>query len=153
MDIINWLGENNKIGIDIWEQKYRYNNESFDNWLDRISNGNEEIRKLILEKKFLFGGRILSNRGLHKIGKKITYSNCFNLGEPDDTIESIFDINGKMARTYASGGGCGINLSKLRPRGATVNNNARTSTGVIPFMDMYSKTTETIGQENRRKLA
>ena len=25
-----WLGEENQIGIDIWEKKYRYNNESFD---------------------------------------------------------------------------------------------------------------------------
>lgn len=150
MDIREWLGENNKIGIDIWEQKYCYNKETFDEWLERISNGNKEVKELILQKKFLFGGRILSNRGLNKLGKKITLSNCFNLGEPDDTLESIFDMARGMAKTYSAGGGCGINLGKLRPNGAIVHNNANTSTGVVPFMEMYSKVTETIGQSNRR---
>ena len=40
-------------GIDIWEKKYRYKNEDFDGWLDRVSGGNQNIRKLIEEKKFL----------------------------------------------------------------------------------------------------
>lgn len=150
MNIQDWLGADNKIGIDIWEQKYRYDNESFDEWLDRVSNKNEQLRRKIVEKKFLFGGRILSNRGLQNKGYKITYSNCFNLGEPEDTLESIFEVASNMARTYSAGGGCGINLGKLRPRGSKVHNNAKFSTGVVPFMGMYSKVTETIGQDSRR---
>ena len=71
-----WLGEKNQIGIDIWEKKYRYNNESFDEWVDRVSGGDEDIKELILSKKFLFAGRILSNRGTQKDGRKVTYSNC-----------------------------------------------------------------------------
>mgnify|MGYP001187779708 CR=1 FL=1 len=153
LDVKQWLGESNKLGLDIWHQKYQYEGETFDAWLDRITNGDADLRQLIIEKKFLFGGRILSNRGLQNLGKRITYSNCFNLGEPEDTIESIFQIGQKMARTYSAGGGCGVNLGKLRPRGSTVHNNAKYSTGVVPFMDMYSKITETIGQENRRKSA
>ena len=62
MTVQEWLGEDNKLGIDIWEKKYRQNNESFNEWLDRISGGNDKIRELIVQKKFLFGGRILSNR-------------------------------------------------------------------------------------------
>jgi ribonucleoside-diphosphate reductase alpha chain len=150
LDVKEWLGENNKLGLDIWNKKYKYQDETFDTWLDRVSNGNMAVRKLILEKKFLFGGRILSNRGLQEKGKKVTYSNCFNLGEPEDTIEGIFDIATKMARTYSMGGGCGVNLGKLRPNKSAVNNNAKTSTGVVPFMDLYSKVTETIGQSGRR---
>ena len=65
MNVKEWLGEDNQIGIDIWEQKYRYDNETFDEWLDRVSGQDENLKKLIIEKKFLFGGRILSNRGLH----------------------------------------------------------------------------------------
>ena len=26
-------------------------------WLDRISNGDEELKQLIIDKKFLFGGK------------------------------------------------------------------------------------------------
>ena len=37
MDIKQWLGEENKLGQDIWEKKYRFNNETFDEWLDRIA--------------------------------------------------------------------------------------------------------------------
>jgi len=77
MHVSEWLGENNKLGIDIWNRKYRYNDEDFETWLDRVSGGNEEIKRLIKEKKFLFGGRILANRGLQKYGRKITLSNCF----------------------------------------------------------------------------
>jgi ribonucleoside-diphosphate reductase alpha chain len=55
-----------------------------------------------------------------------------------------------MARTYAVGGGVGISLGNISPRGAEVNNNARTTTGAVSFMPLYSLTTETIGQEGRR---
>ena len=57
MDIKTWLGEENKLGQDIWERKYQYNGESFDEWLDRISNSNEKLKQLIIDKKFLFGGK------------------------------------------------------------------------------------------------
>lgn len=77
MTIEQWLGSDNKLGIDIWHKKYQHNNESFEEWLDRVSNGNEEVKELIKEKKFLFGGRTLSNRGLDTGG---SYSNCFIAG-------------------------------------------------------------------------
>ena len=80
MTVEEWLGETNQLGIDIWYRKYRYGNETFDEWLDRVSGGNAAIRQLIIEKKFLFGGRILSNRGLSKYGIKTTLSNCFPRG-------------------------------------------------------------------------
>jgi ribonucleoside-diphosphate reductase alpha chain len=59
-----WLGENNKIGIDIWRNKYRFDSETFDQWVERISAHNEEVADLVRKQKFLFGGRILANRGL-----------------------------------------------------------------------------------------
>lgn len=150
MNVKEWLGENNQLGIDIWEKKYRHGNESFDEWLDRVSGGNQAIRKLIAEKKFLFGGRILSNRGLHKEGIKVTYSNCYVIAPPEDNIESIFECATKLARTYSYGGGCGIDISKLAPRGAKVNNTAKETSGSVSFMDLYSLVTGLIGQNGRR---
>ena len=150
MTVQEWLGEDNKLGIDIWEKKYRYNNESFDEWLDRVSGGNNDVKQLIIEKKFLFGGRILSNRGLEKDGQKATLSNCYVMSPPEDSIESIFDCAKKLARTYSYGGGCGIDISKLAPRGAKVNNTAKETSGSVSFMDLYSLVTELIGQNGRR---
>ena len=145
-----WLGEENQIGIDIWEKKYRYNNESFDEWVDRVSGGDEDIKELILSKKFLFAGRILSNRGTQMDGRKVTYSNCYVIPPPEDSLESIFDCAKSLARTFSYGGGCGIDISKLSPKGAHINNAAKETSGAISFMDLYSLTTELIGQNGRR---
>lgn len=150
MDVREWLGEDNQIGIDIWEKKYRYNNESFDEWLDRVSGCNEEYKQLIIEKKFLPAGRILSNRGLYKNGVKVTYSNCYVQSPPDDNIESIFDCAKGLARTFSYGGGVGIDISKLAPRGAKVNNTAKETSGAVSFMELYSMITGLIGQNGRR---
>lgn len=308
MTVEEWLGSDNKLGIDIWNKKYKYGDETFDEWLDRISGGDKELKEIIKEKKFLFGGRILSNRGLDKYGVKTTYSNCFprgtlvytkegykpieriekgefvlthknrfrqvnatmsrvydgelsiidgynfdrivctsnhkfltangwreakditeedymkcelinsffdddghfkfgfdttkfkydngdyylrvknkftlntsSLGQsievfnisveednsyvvndivahncyvitpPEDNIESIFDCAKKLARTYSYGGGCGVDLSGLAPRGSKVNNTAKETSGAVSFTDLYSLVTGLIGQNGRRK--
>ena len=145
-----WLGSENQLGMDIWTRKYCNEGEDFEAWVQRISGGNEEIGKYIKEKKFLFGGRILSNRGLNKQGRKVTYSNCYVIAPPEDNIESIFDCAKKLARTYSYGGGCGIDISKLSPRGAKINNAAKETSGAVSFMELYSLVTGLIGQNGRR---
>lgn len=150
MDIRDWLGHDNQLGIDIVDNKYLYNNETFNELLDRISNNDEAVRKEIEAKRFLFGGRIIANRGLYKYGVKTTYSNCYVLPPPEDNIESIYDTAGKLARTFSYGGGVGIDISKLAPRGAKVNNTAKETSGAVSFMDLFSLTTGLIGQNGRR---
>lgn len=150
MDEKEWLGEKNQLGIDIWQNKYRYEGEDFPQWLDRISGGNPEICRMIQEKKFLFGGRILSNRGLQNKGKKISFSNCYVVTPPKDNIESIFECATKLARTYSYGGGCGIDISGLSPRGAAISNAAKETSGAVSFMELYSLVTSLIGQNGRR---
>lgn len=150
MTVQEWLGTENQLGQDIWERKYRYEKETFDEWINRVSGGNSEIANLIKEKKFLFGGRILANRGLENKGRKISLSNCYVIEPPEDNIESIFDCAKKLARTYSYGGGCGVDISKLSPRGAKVNNAAKETTGSVSFMDLYSMVTGLIGQAGRR---
>ena len=148
MNVEDWLGKDNALGIEIWNKKYRNGDESFDAWLDRVSGGKDEVKQLILQKKFLFGGRILANRGVKD--RKYTLSNCYCLSPPEDSIESIFETAGKLARTFSYGGGVGIDLSKLAPRGAKVNNSAGESTGAVSFTDLYSMVTGLIGQQGRR---
>src|SRR5699024_10403595 len=131
---------------DIYEKKYRYDSESFDDFLERVSGGNGPIKKGIKDKKFMPAGRILAGRGLNKSGRKITLSNCYVVPKVEDNIESIFDTAKYLARTYSYGGGVGVSISKLRPKGARVNNAANTTTGAVSFMDLYSLVTGLIGQ-------
>lgn len=145
-----WLSNNPDFGVSIWNKKYRYKDESFEDFLHRISGNNKNIEKYIREKKFLFGGRILANRGLEKLGKKVTLSNCYVITPPEDSIESIYECASKLARTYSYGGGCGIDITKLAPKGAKVNNTAESTSGSVSFMDLYSLTTHLIGQNGRR---
>ena len=151
MNIKEWLG-NNQLGIDIWGKKYRRNNETLDEWFDRVSGGDEKLRKLIVDKKFLFGGRILSYRGLEE-DEKVTYSNCYVITPPKDNIESIYKTAAKLARTYSYGGGCGVDISNLAPAGAKVRNQAKETSGAVSFMSTFNEVTNTIGQNGRRKLA
>lgn len=150
MNVQDWLGNDNEIGISIWEKKYKNGDETFDHWLDRVSGGNHLVRELIKSKKFLFGGRILANRGLAINGRKLSYSNCYCCQAPEDNLESIFDCAKKLARTYSYGGGIGIDLSKLAPYGAKVRNAAKESSGAVSFMDLYSLVTGLISQNGRR---
>lgn len=137
--------------MSTFTDKYLSDDEDYEKWIKRVSNGNNKIEKLIREKKFIFGGRILANRQLPQTkGYKLTYSNCYVVEPPEDNIESIFDAAKKLARIFSYGGGAGINLKNLRPDGSKVNNAARSTTGAVSFMELYNLTTEVIAQRGRR---
>lgn len=150
MTVQEWLGESNQLGIDIWEKKYRYNNETFDEWLDRVSDGDNELRRIIREKKFLFGGRTLSNRGTEKRG---SFSNCYSRGFVEDNLDDIMQANTDIATTFKAQGGQGVSLSKLRPKGCGINHGQFKSDGIVPFMEIFNTTTESISQGGSRKGA
>lgn len=46
--MIGW--KMNEMQNAIWNNKYRNNNETFDEWLNRVSNGDKEVKQLIQEK-------------------------------------------------------------------------------------------------------
>ena len=157
MNINEWLKTD--LQKDIWTKKYQFEGETLDEFFDRVAGGNADIRKLMVEKKFLPGGRILASRGINEVIKKkfpdrtpqkISYSNCYVITPPDDSIEGIFDCAYKLARTYSYGGGCGIDISRLAPAGAKINNAAKETSGAVSFMDLYSSITGLISQRGRR---
>ena len=76
-------------------------------------------------------------------------SNCF-VFEVEDSIESIFDTAKEMARTYSYRGGCGLDLSPLRPVGGVVKNAAKFTSGAASWMGFYSDVTRMIGINGRR---
>lgn len=146
MELQDW--KLSELGEDIWKKKYQRNGESFEDWLDRVSGGDKQVAQLIVDKKFLFGGRILSNRGITDRG--VTYSNCYVIEPPHDSIEGIYEAAMKLARTFSYGGGCGVDISTLRPKGAEVHNAALTTSGAVSFMDVLEQTARVIGQNGRR---
>ena len=150
MTVQEWLGTDNKLGIDIWERKYRFNEESFDDFLHRLSNGNPVLKRLIRERKFLFGGRTTANRNTCK---KASMMNCYSRGFIKDSLDDILQANYDIGMTFKAQGGQGLSLSKLRPKGCGVSNGMYESDGIIPFMEMYNRTTESVSQGGSRKGA
>ena len=142
-----WLNEN-QLSYDIWNNKYRFNNESFDEWLRRVSGNNPEIMRLIREKKFLFGGRTLANRGT----RKGSFSNCYSHGYIEDSLDGIMDAAKNIAMTFKAQGGQGISLSKIRPKGSLIAGKFK-SDGIVPFMEIFNTVTESVSQGGSRKGA
>ena len=149
MELKDWLGENNQIGQDIWHKKYQYDNETFDQWLDRVSGGNKDVRKLIKEKRFLFGGRVLANRGIEESGN---FYNCFSAGYIEDDFSKIMDTLKEVAVTFKIQGGQGISMTKLRPKGTPVGTEYE-SDGIINFMNMFNSVTNNTSQGGARRGA
>jgi ribonucleoside-diphosphate reductase alpha chain len=144
----NWLNKN-QLSYDIWNNKYRHGDENLEEWFERVSGGNKKIAKLIRQKKFLFGGRTLANRGIEAAG---SYSNCYSIGYVPDSLDGIMDVASKIAMTFKAQGGQGLSLSKIRPKGSLIRGQFK-SDGIVPFMHIFNTVTESISQGGSRKGA
>lgn len=94
--------------------------------------------------KFLPGGRILSGAGT---GFDVTYFNCFVIPNPPDSRQGIMENLTQMIEIMAHGGGVGLNLSALRPRGARVKKVNGFSSGPMNWAELYSLATKDIVQQ------
>lgn len=112
-----------------------------------VSRWHREFLWLLEDFRFVPGGRILHGAGNPR---KVSLTNCYYSSIEDDSLEAIFEWCKKAARTYSYGGGNGVDIGPLRPRGTAVHNAARTSSGAVSFMELFSTTTGTIGQHGRR---
>ena len=98
--------------------------------------------------KFVPGGRIMHGAGREDI--TTTLNNCYVVGIKDDSIKSIYDCVIQEAMTYKYGGGCGHDLSVLRPGGDEIQGTGGNSCGPVGFMNLFSENTNTIAQHGRR---
>ena len=146
-----WLGcsPGYDLQYQIWDGKYRFGNEDLSQWFQRVSGGNMKIADLIQQRKFIFGGRTLANRGIQNSG---SFSNCYSIGYVGDTLPEILKANTDIALTFCAHGGQGLSLSKIRPMGSLIKGKYTTD-GIVPFMRMFNTTTETISQGGSRKGA
>jgi ribonucleoside-diphosphate reductase alpha chain len=90
---------------------------------------------------------------MHGAGREditTTLNNCYVVGIKDDSIKSIYDCVIQEAMTYKYGGGCGHDLSVLRPGGDEILGTGGNSCGPVGFMNLFSENTNTIAQHGRR---
>jgi ribonucleoside-diphosphate reductase alpha chain len=107
----------------------------------------ERFFDLIYSGTFLPNSPVLMNFGqLGAMG-----SACFVL-PIDDDMESIFDTLKHTALIHRDGGGTGFNFSRLRPVGARVKTNGKSS-GVVSFMGVYNAAGMVIEQGGKRRGA
>lgn len=92
-------------------------------------------------------GSIMSQLGSDSIG---SLSNCFVIGQPEDSYGGIFLKDQEQVQLMKRRGGVGIDISKLRPSGVTTTNAAKSSTGAVSFMHRYSNSTREVAQNGRR---
>ena len=144
----------NEISMGIMTRKYLHEGEKPEEFIPRLASiFSDEIKDdaytLLDNAWFLPGGRTLFGAG-YKGKRKLSTSNCYILNTPSDNIESIFDTARDMARIFSYGGGCGLAIDNLRPKGSKVNNSALESTGAVSFLNVYDTVGSVIGQNGRR---
>jgi len=94
--------------------------------------------------QFVPGGRILAGAGS---GHQVTYYNCFVIPSPEDSRQGILDNLKVMTEIMARGGGVGINLSTLRPRGSYIKTVNGTASGPCSWAQLYSVATGDVIQQ------
>lgn len=144
-----WLGTDNPLGEKIFNSKYKQKNETLDDFFDRVSGGDHELRQLIFERKILLGGRTFANRGIEN---GASFFNCYSEGFIADDYREIMQTAVDIGLTFKGQGGQGISLSKLRPKGTPIGD-TYTSDGIIPFMKIYNEVTAGTSQGGARKGA
>lgn len=108
----------------------------------------EAIYNLFKDFKYIIPqGSIMSQLGAPQIG---SLSNCFVIGQPEDSYGGIFQKDEEMVQLMKRRGGVGIDISTLRPAETAVSNAAKTTTGAVSFMHRFSNSTREVAQNGRR---
>ena len=90
--------------------------------------------------------------GIGNTFQVVSLSNCFVIGNPgeSDSYGGIMKLDQELVQLEKRRGGVGTDLSFVRPSGSPVKNSAITSTGVVPFMERFSRSTKEVAQDGRR---
>lgn len=114
---------------------------------------NEENRIIVAKrfynalslKKISLATPILANLRI----PKGNLSSCF-ITAMDDNIESIFYNIDTIAKISKSGGGVGLNISRIRAKDSMVNGYYNASGGVVPWVKIVNDTAVAVNQQGRR---
>ena len=114
------------------------------------------LKKPDLENKFFkiiwkgwlgLASPVISNMGTER-GMPIS---CFGVDTPD-SIRGIGLTNAELMKLTSQGGGVGISVSRIRPRGTQISGNGK-SEGVVPWCKIYDSAIIATNQGNVRRGA
>ena len=141
----------------IMSESTKWKSENID---DLSRRGQEVYRKIKYNRRTQFltdcidfdkiipGGSAIY--GIGNIESNSSISNCFVIDSPHDSLEGInYRIN-EMSILEKARGGVGLNISSIRPKGSRVNNQSKTSTGIVTFMNDFSQNNNIVAQDGRR---
>ena len=160
-DAETYYGDND-LAIDVLRSKYLAPGETgpLQMW-DRIARAMASVEEdaetwydrffsLLIDFKFIPGGRVMHGAGRDEAQRKPTLSNCYVIPIREDSLEGIYSCLRESAMVYRTGGGVGTDLSILRPKGAPVNATVDASPGCTAFMNLLSESTNAVSQAGRR---
>jgi ribonucleoside-diphosphate reductase alpha chain len=110
----------------------------------------------ILDAMLCFNKLVPQGSPMAGIGNNMqltSISNCLVVGNDEENSDSyggICKIDQEIAQLQKRRAGVGTTLSYLRPAGTPVKNSALVSSGIIPYAQKYSNTTEEICQDGRK---
>lgn len=101
-------------------------------------------------KHSILGGSAMQGIGADNYS---SLSNCFVTGRPHDSYGGIISKGHDNIQLMKRRGGVGVDLSSIRPATASVNNQAKYSSGPVLFAQRYSNDTREVAQDGRRGAA
>jgi len=115
---------------------------------EAIQEVEETFYRVMTERWFMPNSPTLMNAG-RRLGM---LSACFVL-PLEDSIPDIMETARQIALVQRAGGGTGVDLSQLRPKGSIVKSSGGTTDGPLSFLRMLSSVTDAIQQGAFRRGA
>ena len=153
-DFPNWMDE---ISLATISKGYLLPGETVRTAYKRVARASAlRLKKPDLEAKFFkyiwngwigLASPVISNMGTDR-GLPIS---CFGIDTPD-SVRGIGLTNAELMKLTASGGGVGISVSRIRPRGEEISGNGK-SEGVVPWCKIYDSAIIATNQGNVRRGA
>jgi ribonucleoside-diphosphate reductase alpha chain len=113
------------------------------------SDDRKQLAQYIKDFKFLPGGRYL-----YYAGRSFkAYNNCFLLRAEEDTREEWSNVTWRAMSCLMTGGGIGIDYSRLRPSGKALSRTGGTASGPIPLMFAINEIGRNVMQGGSRRSA
>jgi len=107
------------------------------------------LQEYIKNMQFIPGGRYL-----YYAGRPNSYfNNCFLLRAEEDTREEWANIAWRSTSCLMTGGGIGVDYSRLRPSGRALSRTGGISSGPIPLMSAVNEIGRSVMQGGSRRSA
>ena len=112
----------------------------------------DDLAKALLNREIIPASPLLMSFG-NPYTRRPGYFSCYPLGWVGDSMDEIEEFRRKMRIIYMAGGGVGIDVSKLRPKGSPVDSGQGIGSGPVGFLPDFDSVTGTTNQGGRRRGA